>query len=264
MPPPRTSLITSIISSTRLPRLAIRHAAPLEFLRRPADPDAEAEPVVGQVGHRADLARQQQRVAGAQLHHVGVEPQRRRHRAHRARGDQRIDPLRCRRSTSANRRGCTDSPSTASPCRRSSPAARSSRTRVPLRSWRSRRTRRSGSSPRCRCTASRRHGLSAGLSSRPPTSSSTASRRRRRGRAPCGRPRPGGRRPCPSPGSPTRRSGSCPMRRSGWTTARRRTALNGMRPPIAVSPASVSFQPSPSGAKPRFSSHIGSNQENGT
>ena len=41
-------------------------------------------------------------------------------------------------------------------------------------------------------------------------------------------------------------------------------ALNGMRPPIAVSPASVSFQPSPSGAKPRFSSHIGSNQENGT
>ncbi len=41
-------------------------------------------------------------------------------------------------------------------------------------------------------------------------------------------------------------------------------ALNGMRPPIAVSPASVSFQPWPSGAKPRFSSHIGSNQENGT
>ena len=41
-------------------------------------------------------------------------------------------------------------------------------------------------------------------------------------------------------------------------------ALNGMRPPIAVSPASVSFQPSPSAAKPRFSSHIGSNQENGT
>ena len=40
--------------------------------------------------------------------------------------------------------------------------------------------------------------------------------------------------------------------------------LNGMRPPIAVSPASVSFQPSPSGAKPRFSSHIGSNHENGT
>ena len=40
--------------------------------------------------------------------------------------------------------------------------------------------------------------------------------------------------------------------------------LTGSRPPIAVSPASVSFQPSPSGAKPRFSSHIGSNQENGT
>ena len=40
--------------------------------------------------------------------------------------------------------------------------------------------------------------------------------------------------------------------------------LTGNRPPIAVSPASVSFQPSPSGAKPRFSNHIGSNQENGT
>src|SRR6478735_9516932 len=40
--------------------------------------------------------------------------------------------------------------------------------------------------------------------------------------------------------------------------------LNGMRPPMAVSPASVSFQPSPSGAKPRLSSHIGSYQENGT
>src|ERR1700730_13399513 len=39
--------------------------------------------------------------------------------------------------------------------------------------------------------------------------------------------------------------------------------LKGMRPPIAVSPASVSFQPSPSGAKPRFSSHIGSNHQNG-
>ena len=40
--------------------------------------------------------------------------------------------------------------------------------------------------------------------------------------------------------------------------------LSGIRPPILVSPASVSFQPSPSAANPRFSSHIGSNQENGT
>ncbi len=40
--------------------------------------------------------------------------------------------------------------------------------------------------------------------------------------------------------------------------------LTGSRPPIAVSPASVSRQPSPGPAKPRFSSHIGSNQENGT
>src|ERR1700752_3049335 len=41
-------------------------------------------------------------------------------------------------------------------------------------------------------------------------------------------------------------------------------ALNGIRPVIAVSPASVSFQPSPSGAKPRLSNHIGSYHENGT
>ncbi len=40
--------------------------------------------------------------------------------------------------------------------------------------------------------------------------------------------------------------------------------LMGSRPPICVSPASVSRQPSPGPAKPRFSSHIGSNQENGT
>ena len=40
--------------------------------------------------------------------------------------------------------------------------------------------------------------------------------------------------------------------------------LNGMRPSIAVSPDSVSFQPSPSGANPRLSNHIGSYQENGT
>src|ERR1700679_962617 len=40
--------------------------------------------------------------------------------------------------------------------------------------------------------------------------------------------------------------------------------LSGFRPPISVSPASVSFQPSPSAANPRFSSHIGSNPENGT
>src|SRR5580693_10356996 len=40
--------------------------------------------------------------------------------------------------------------------------------------------------------------------------------------------------------------------------------FTGSFPPIAVSPASVSFQPSPSAANPRFSNHIGSNQENGT
>jgi hypothetical protein len=40
--------------------------------------------------------------------------------------------------------------------------------------------------------------------------------------------------------------------------------LTGSLPPISVSPASTSRQPCPSAAKPRFSSHIGSNQENGT
>ena len=35
-------------------------------------------------------------------------------------------------------------------------------------------------------------------------------------------------------------------------------ALSGMRPPISVSPDSVSFHPSPSATNPRFSSHIGS------
>jgi hypothetical protein len=38
----------------------------------------------------------------------------------------------------------------------------------------------------------------------------------------------------------------------------------GSDPPISVSPASVSRQPCPASAKPRFSSHMGSNQENGT
>ena len=40
--------------------------------------------------------------------------------------------------------------------------------------------------------------------------------------------------------------------------------LTGSAPPIFVAPASVSRQPWPGRAKPRFSSHIGSNQENGT
>ena len=40
--------------------------------------------------------------------------------------------------------------------------------------------------------------------------------------------------------------------------------LTGSTPSRAVPPDSVSFQPSPSAAKPRFSSHIGSNHENGT
>ena len=34
--------------------------------------------------------------------------------------------------------------------------------------------------------------------------------------------------------------------------------LTGRSPVICVAPDSVIFQPSPSGAKPRFSSHIGS------
>ena len=72
----------------------VGNATPLEFFRGPADPDAEAEPVVGQVGHRADLTRQQQRIARAELHHVGVEAQLRRDRAHRRRGDQRVGPRR--------------------------------------------------------------------------------------------------------------------------------------------------------------------------
>ena len=37
-----------------------------------------------------------------------------------------------------------------------------------------------------------------------------------------------------------------------------------MSPSGAVAPSSVSFQPSPSAQKPRFSSHIGSYHENGT
>src|SRR5690606_31421125 len=40
--------------------------------------------------------------------------------------------------------------------------------------------------------------------------------------------------------------------------------LTGISPSIAVAPDSVSFQPSPDSAKPRDSSHIGSNHENGT
>src|SRR2546426_3000074 len=40
--------------------------------------------------------------------------------------------------------------------------------------------------------------------------------------------------------------------------------FQGMSPAGAVAPDSVSFHPSPSAQKPRFSSHIGSYQENGT
>src|SRR3984957_8745375 len=41
--------------------------------------------------------------------------------------------------------------------------------------------------------------------------------------------------------------------------------FHGMSPPSrAVAPESVSFHPSPSSAKPRFSSHIGSYHEKGT
>src|SRR5579864_1124694 len=42
-------------------------------------------------------------------------------------------------------------------------------------------------------------------------------------------------------------------------------AFQGMSPPSSeVAPSSVSFHPSPSGAKPRLSIHIGSYHENGT
>jgi hypothetical protein len=37
-----------------------------------------------------------------------------------------------------------------------------------------------------------------------------------------------------------------------------------MSPSIEVAPLSVSFHPSPTGAIPRFSIHMGSYQENGT
>src|SRR3954447_6822715 len=40
--------------------------------------------------------------------------------------------------------------------------------------------------------------------------------------------------------------------------------FHGMSPSGAVAPASVSFHPSPSAQKPRFSNHIGSYHENGT
>lgn len=40
--------------------------------------------------------------------------------------------------------------------------------------------------------------------------------------------------------------------------------LTGRSPSSAVTPDSVNFQPSPSAAKPRFSSHMGSYRENGT
>ena len=40
--------------------------------------------------------------------------------------------------------------------------------------------------------------------------------------------------------------------------------LTGMSPSRAVAPSYVIFQPSPSGAKPRFSIHMGSNQLKGT
>jgi hypothetical protein len=40
--------------------------------------------------------------------------------------------------------------------------------------------------------------------------------------------------------------------------------FTGRSPSISVTPSSTSRQPSPGSAKPRFSSHIGSNQENGT
>jgi hypothetical protein len=75
-----------------LAALCVRHPAPLEFFGRPTDPDTEAEPVVGEVRHRSNLAGQQQRVARPQLHDVGVEAQLRGHRAQCTREDQRINP----------------------------------------------------------------------------------------------------------------------------------------------------------------------------
>ena len=60
-----------------------------------------------------------------------------------------------------------------------------------------------------------------------PTSSSTASRRRTRGPAPSRHPRPGNRRPCPSPARRLAEPDHARTRRSGWTRARRRTGSTG-------------------------------------
>ena len=126
---------------------------------------------------------------------------------------------------------------------------------------------RSGRAGRCQpvCSHGRpRSALAHGFVSRAPTSRRTARRRRTRGRARCGRRRPGARRPDRGPGARPRRSAASRTRRSGSTTARRPTRSPGRAPSISVSPSSVIFQPSPSGAKPRFSIHIGSYQLNGT
>jgi len=55
-----------------LAALGVGRPAPFEFLRCPADPDTESEPVAGEVGHRTDLPGEQQRVARTEFQHVGV------------------------------------------------------------------------------------------------------------------------------------------------------------------------------------------------
>ncbi len=57
---------------------------------------------------------------------------------------------------------------------------------------------------------------------------------------------------------------SIPLAPMGLVDSTPPLMFTGRRPVISVSPLSVIFQPSPLGAKPRFSSHIGSNQLNGT
>src|SRR3954464_4893255 len=51
---------------------------------------------------------------------------------------------------------------------------------------------------------------------------------------------------------------------SGFDDSTPPEGFHGISPSGAVAPSSVSFQPSPSAQKPRFSSHMGSYHENGT
>src|SRR5699024_7521115 len=72
----------------------VRHPAPLELLRQPADAETEAEPIPGQRGDRADLAGQQHRMTRAELEYGSVEADTPGGRGHRRCGDQRVGPWR--------------------------------------------------------------------------------------------------------------------------------------------------------------------------